>query len=97
MRKELKEVKAQLDELLTMIAVFPSVAARYAALKNGSAVPKINHSADTLHSVSSHNVSREIKNFQKEAGQWDIRLEDRKSQQMYELETHDIHQELTGN
>ena len=83
MRKELKEVKAQLDELLTMIAEFPSVAARYAALKNDSAVPKINHSADTLHSVSSHNESREIKNLQKEAGQWDIRLEDRKSQQMY--------------
>lgn len=94
MRKELKEVKAQLDELLTMIAEFPSVAARYAALKNGSAVPKINHSADTFHSVSSHNESREIKNLhQKEAGQWDIRLEDRKSQQKYGLETHDIHQE----
>ena len=43
--------------------------------------------------MSSHNESREIKNLQKEAGQWDIRLEDRKSQQMYGLETHDIHQE----
>lgn len=39
------------------------MASRYSALKNGSWVPKINLSSDTLHSsLSSHNRTREIKN-----------------------------------
>lgn len=60
LRKELKELKSQLEELLTLIGEFPSVAASYAALKNGTGLLLPSQSVGTAASSSGPKVTASL-------------------------------------
>ena len=60
LRKELKELKSQLEELLTLIGEFPSVAASYAALKNGTGLLLPSQSVGTAASSSGPRVTARL-------------------------------------